>query len=313
MICNFGNNLKRLRLEKNYTQEQATQLLNISAKSLSRWECGSTMPDVMMLPEIARLYGVTVDDLYKEKSIAYENYASRLFSIYESSHDINDFVNAEREYAKLLKSNNYTMNDLCSYAILYQFYMMDCKKMALNLFQKGLDMSVDKDPITYHQMERQRMIMLSQIGENERNIKEQTDILRKNPNDFYSHLNLLLAYLYANENQKALDVFIESEKKFDNQAILFSYGGDLYHRLGMYENAFVCWNKTLSLDTDNIGAMWSKAECYEELGDYPSAYQVWLEIMDWMKEKGYDIEVEEPQKRAKNCYDKINNNPICTQ
>ena len=54
----FGENLRRLRIAKNYTQEQAAQLLHISPKSLSRWECGSTMPDVMILPEIARLYGV---------------------------------------------------------------------------------------------------------------------------------------------------------------------------------------------------------------------------------------------------------------
>ena len=82
MKYNLGNNLKRLRLAKNYTQEQAAQMLNISPKSLSRWECGSTMPDVMILPEIARLYCVTVDDLYREKSMAYENYALRLLSEY---------------------------------------------------------------------------------------------------------------------------------------------------------------------------------------------------------------------------------------
>ena len=79
----FGENLKRLRVTKNYTQEQAAQMLNISPKSLSRWECGATMPDVMMLPEIARLYCVTIDDLYKTQSVAYENYAGLLFFMYE--------------------------------------------------------------------------------------------------------------------------------------------------------------------------------------------------------------------------------------
>ena len=67
MNFNFGNNLKRLRLAKNYTQEQAAEKLNVSSKAISRWECGNAMPDVMLLPEIARLYCVTVDELYKEK------------------------------------------------------------------------------------------------------------------------------------------------------------------------------------------------------------------------------------------------------
>ena len=70
MKNNLADNLKRMRLSKNYTQEQAASLLNISPKSLSRWECGSSMPDIMMLPELAKLYGVTIDDLYREKSIA---------------------------------------------------------------------------------------------------------------------------------------------------------------------------------------------------------------------------------------------------
>lgn len=305
MNCNLGNNLKRLRLAKNYTQEQAAQLLNISPKSLSRWECGSTMPDVMILPEIARLYCVTVDDLYREKSMAYENHALRLLSVYESTHDINDFINAEREFSHLLKSQNYTMNDLRSYAILYQYHMLDCKKMALRLFQKGLDMGMETDPDVYHQLERQRILMLSQIGENVQNIEEQTTNLAKHPHDFYNHLNLLAAYLYANDNQSALNVFLEAEKQFKDHALLYAYGGDIYKRLKMYDQAFTCWDKTLKLDPEIASALWSKATCYEEIGNYKAAYQVWEEIIDWLEIRGYEAEVEEPRNRAQECKSKI--------
>lgn len=55
MNFNFGNNLKRLRLAKSYTQEQAAEKLNVSLKAISRWECSNAMPDIMMLPEIAKL------------------------------------------------------------------------------------------------------------------------------------------------------------------------------------------------------------------------------------------------------------------
>ncbi len=227
MKYHLAENLKRLRLAKNYTQEQAASLLNISPKSLSRWECGSSMPDVMMLPAVAKLYGVTVDDLYREKSKAYENYALRLLSIYEASRDINDFINAEREFSKLLKSQEYTLNDVRSYAILYQYLMLDCKDTALSLFQKVLNMDKNENPDTYHQIERQRMLMLSQIGENKRNIEEQSENLSKHPKDFYSHINLLVAYFYAGDNDKALDIFLATEKDFSNQALLYAYGGDI--------------------------------------------------------------------------------------
>ncbi len=301
----FGDNLKRLRIAKNYTQEQAAQLLNVSPKSLSRWECGSTMPDVMMLPEIARLYCVTIDDLYKEQSIAYENYAQRLMSVYESTRDINDFFYAEREFANLLKRKKHTMNDLRSYGILYQYHMSDCKEAALRLFEKGLAMGIENAPDTYRQIERQRMILLSQVGENEKNIAEQEEKLKEHPHDFYCHINLLVAYLYANENQKALEVFVEAEKKFSTQAILYAYGGDLYKRLKMYDRAFTCWDKALELDSETSAVMWSKAACYEELGNYQEAYGVWRELIAWLEERGYEIEVAEPRRLAQNCKDKL--------
>lgn len=305
MKNNLANNLKRLRLEKNYTQEQAAALLNISSKSLSRWECGSSMPDIMLLPEIAKLYGVTIDDLYREKSKAYENYAQRLLSVYEASRDIYDFINAEREFSNLLKSQKYTINDLRSYAILYQYLMGDCKEAALQIFEKGLAMNKTEAPDTFHQLERQRMLFLSQIGENKRNIDEQSINLAKNPKDFYCHINLLVAYLYAQDNEKALEIFLNAEKQFPEQALLYTYGGDIYKRLHMWEQAFECWNNALELDTEITSPMWAKAMCYEELGDFQNAYQTWLEIIAWLEARGYEDELKEPRNRAKECKSKI--------
>lgn len=305
MNCNLGNNLKRLRLAKNYTQEQAAGLLNISPKSLSRWECGSTMPDVMILPDIARLYCVTVDDLYREKSVAYENYATRLLAVYESSHDINDFMNAEREFSLLMKTKQYTMNDLRSYAILYQYLMLNSKQKALQLFQKGLDMGIETDPNVYHQIERQRMLLLSQVGEHQKNIEEHTANYLANPTDLYCHINLIATYLLAGDANKALEIFQKAEELFSDQPILYVYGGDIYRDLKMYEDAFACWDKTLALSIEFVDAMWAKAFCYEELGDYKSAYQVWLELIEWHETRGYEIEVEEVKHLANACKSKL--------
>lgn len=54
----LSQNLKRLRTEKNYTQEEAARLLGVTAQTVSRWECNTTLPDVTLLPEIAKLYCV---------------------------------------------------------------------------------------------------------------------------------------------------------------------------------------------------------------------------------------------------------------
>ena len=59
----FGENLKRLRLEKNLTQEKLADFLGVSFQSISKWERGDTYPDITMLPSIASFFNISVDDL----------------------------------------------------------------------------------------------------------------------------------------------------------------------------------------------------------------------------------------------------------
>ena len=60
---NFGSNLKKLRKEKNLTQETLAECLNVSAQTVSKWENGVSMPDVSMLPLLADYFRVSVDSL----------------------------------------------------------------------------------------------------------------------------------------------------------------------------------------------------------------------------------------------------------
>lgn len=301
MNTNFGENLKRLRLSKGYTQEQAAEMLCVSSKAVSRWECGNAMPDVMLLPEIARLYCVTVDELYKEKSIAYENYAQKLMSVYETTHAQKDFIAADREFEILIKNGNYTMKDICIYAILYQFHMEYCKDKALELFAKGLEMGVENDPDTYYWIERQRMCMLSSLNEDEKIIDEQIQALKNNPNDAFSHINMVAAYFITGNNEKALEHYEKAKEKFADSAILHVYGGDIYRRFKKYDEAFECWNKAINLDIGFTAALFSKASCYEELGDYKKAYETWCETVEWYEERGYEIEAQTPRRNAERC------------
>ena len=63
MNLNFSENLKRLRKEKGVTQEKLSEIVGVSAQSVSRWELSICYPDIEMLPGIANYFGVTVDEL----------------------------------------------------------------------------------------------------------------------------------------------------------------------------------------------------------------------------------------------------------
>ena len=59
----IGTFLKDLRKEKGLTQEQLAETLNVSRRTVSRWETGSNMPDLDLLMEIADLYEVDLREM----------------------------------------------------------------------------------------------------------------------------------------------------------------------------------------------------------------------------------------------------------
>lgn len=63
---NIGNNIKLLRQKNNLTQDQVANKLGVSYQAVSKWEVGANTPDIALLPEIAGLFGVTVDSLFSD-------------------------------------------------------------------------------------------------------------------------------------------------------------------------------------------------------------------------------------------------------
>ena len=59
----IGTTIKRLRKEKNITQEQLAEYLGITAKAVSQWECDRTAPDISQLPALANIFEVSADVL----------------------------------------------------------------------------------------------------------------------------------------------------------------------------------------------------------------------------------------------------------
>ena len=81
MNLNFGANLKRLRRERDMTQDQLAEVFGVSTQAVSRYETNAAYPDIEMLPVIAGYFGVTVDSLLgvslSEKQARRNEYYSR--------------------------------------------------------------------------------------------------------------------------------------------------------------------------------------------------------------------------------------------
>lgn len=305
----FSKNLKIFRCAKNITQEQAAEALGVSTQTVSRWECNTTLPDVTILPKIAALYCVTIDDLYKETSVVYDNYARRLCSVFEASHKPEDFMHAEMEYQKLLKSGDYTTADLYSYGLLNQYMMQACRDKAEELFNRVIKKGSAENPETYWSTRRQKGYFLWEIGRNQENINTFLPLIEGGSNDLQEWICLIQAYTLAENFTAALKWVHRAESRFPESAMLHIYAGDLLRSMKRYDDAFPHWKRALEIEPEQCDAAFSMGFCYEELGEYEKAYEVWTQLAEALKQRGFESEVSLPRSQAHKCWQKMSIRP----
>lgn len=61
---NIGAKIAELRREHNMKQDELAEMLDVTPQAVSKWENGASMPDISLLPKIAQIFGVTIDDLF---------------------------------------------------------------------------------------------------------------------------------------------------------------------------------------------------------------------------------------------------------
>ena len=72
----IGDKIRSLRKNKNITQSQLADALSVSSQSVSKWENQLSVPDISVLPVIARYFGITMDELFNYRLDAL-NYKER--------------------------------------------------------------------------------------------------------------------------------------------------------------------------------------------------------------------------------------------
>ncbi|MBQ7292668.1 MAG: helix-turn-helix transcriptional regulator [Clostridia bacterium] len=63
----IGSNIAKFRKEKGLTQNELGERLGVTNQAISKWETETSMPDVMLLPEIAKALGVSLEMLYSDE------------------------------------------------------------------------------------------------------------------------------------------------------------------------------------------------------------------------------------------------------
>lgn len=301
MTTVFANNLKKFRQQKGLTQEQVAAALGVNAQTISRWECSTTLPDVTLLPDLARLYSVTTDDFFKETTSIYQNYAQRLACVYEKSRNPEDFLRADLEFRQLQKSGAYSYEDMRMHGMIHQFMMWYCREKALTMYNTIIENEPDKDSETYWMTRYAKVNIYVLLGRAAECIAEQLERVHQNPNHPEEWAVLIRAFFYAKQYEEGHKYFLDAAEKFSDYWRLYPAGGDICWKLKRYEEAFCHWNRARELAPDRTGALQSMAACYEELGDLENAYQTRCRLVELLKKGGYEIEAAEQEKKAQKC------------
>lgn len=110
----IGSFLRELRKERGITQEQLAEQLNVSGRTISRWETGSNMPDISLLVEIAEFFDVSISEIIngERKSETMNE------EVKEVAEKLSDYAGAEKE--TLIKNiRSESIMGVCALAIYF--------------------------------------------------------------------------------------------------------------------------------------------------------------------------------------------------
>ena len=73
-----GTVIKELREKNHFTQAELAKKLNVSDKTVSKWETGKGYPDISLLEPIAKVFGVSITELMTGNAVSNNNVAANM-------------------------------------------------------------------------------------------------------------------------------------------------------------------------------------------------------------------------------------------
>ncbi|MBR4770804.1 MAG: helix-turn-helix transcriptional regulator [Clostridia bacterium] len=146
MMLTIGQNIKRLRRNVDMTQEELAELLSISSQAVSRWETGSALPDISLIPAIVNLFGVTSDELLGidvsqlQKQVA--EYKQKMDDLYKHCQYSEMLELARRANREI--PNNMELKGMLAFALNSNSNKAENVDESIELYQEILEKSVDQ-------------------------------------------------------------------------------------------------------------------------------------------------------------------------
>lgn len=145
MKIKIAENIKSLRKQHSFTQEQLSEALGVTVSAVYKWESGQSVPEVKMLMELADLFEISVDVLlgYDRQN---ENIEKRIKRIEQYVKE-RDFEEAAIEVEKTMKK--YPNNFDVVYTAANVYMLMYYEKKSDVIMKKAVQLLYDAIPLLY--------------------------------------------------------------------------------------------------------------------------------------------------------------------
>ncbi len=235
---NIGSTIKKLRREKDMTQEDLAEALGVSVSAVSQWELEKTAPDLSLIPPLCNLLGVSADTLL---GVDLETKEKRIREITDEAHSYesrgytdeayNILREGLREFPDSFKIMGALMHTLFNTRIHDMFLIEEdrknCTNEAVRLAEKILEKCTD-DQLRHGAIQK-LCLLYPNLGKTERAV----EIANKMPPMVVSN-GFLLTHIYKKEKGYQHDkMLLDDLIQFLSNKIV-SYGrqrenGELYY------------------------------------------------------------------------------------
>lgn len=266
----IGKTIKALRLEKQVRQEEMAQYLGVSSQAVSKWETGSSLPDITLLPAIATYFGATIDELFQlpneSRFEQIENMMQRESRITQEAFD-----QSVRFLKEILLDEPKNVRAYTDLAALYNHRALSDHRVASEYAKKALELAPEEREGKVAFLEANNGVCGDEWYDNNFEVIEYfKEFLQKNP-DNYNGLYAIIVNLLADGRFDEAVPYIEDLQRIqdDYQAII--YLGDVALGQGDREKAIQLWNQAVEKSPDAWQVYCDRADRLKKLGMYEAA------------------------------------------
>ncbi len=311
MDLNLGSVIKRLRAEHSIKQEELAEYLGISFQAVSKWETGTTLPDITLLPKLAAFFGVRIDELF---SVNHEDELERIdIMLQRETMTDQNYSYAKRVLDGILRENADDVETVKRYAKVYLSKTNTDLLAAGRMLEKAMELSpLDEEVYSLYRAVRGGSDY-KYHSDNDWFIRVCEPYAKKYPQNCGLYRMLIEAMISKKYFERAEELLATAQFEGENKSMREVFLGDIalakgeeqvakdiwntiprenwlgqyeagerFNRLNEYEKAIECFNNAYEAQTapHKMDMMYSLAFLYKKLGRFAEAKKEWELIIE---------------------------------